>query len=101
MDGGLQSPLIDQAEVDTKFGISEHLTNKPHDRADHQQGQPGLVSLRVSEEHGAALPLTTLVEAYETTLCLFGRFRKRMINCSPVIVDEYHQMPRTKSSNSV
>lgn len=85
MDRGLQTPLIDQAEVDTKFGTSEHLTNKPHDHTDHQQGQSNLISLGVSEEHGAALPLNTLLEAYETTLGLFGRFRKRMINCSPVI----------------
>lgn len=85
MEGSLQPQLIDQTVAETEPVSSEHLTNNPHDPVDDQQGQPDLVSLGTSEEISTALPFSTLAEAYETTLGLFGRFRKRMINISPVI----------------
>lgn len=86
MKGKLESPFIDQSEAETETDTSEAVSNKPHDLGNDQESRTDLVFLGASEEESStAPPFTTLAEAYETTLGLFGRFRKRMINFSPVI----------------
>jgi hypothetical protein len=77
--------LTDQVEAETESGTNEIDTIQTNDTGEDQEYQPGLLSLGELEEDSTALPFTTLAEAYETTLGLFGRFRKRMINFSPVI----------------
>ncbi|BFM07324.1 hypothetical protein GCM10025791_23540 [Halioxenophilus aromaticivorans] len=85
MEGSLQPLLTDQVEAETESGTNKIDTIKSNDTGEDQEYQPGLLSLGELEEDSTALPFTTLAEAYETTLGLFGRFRKRMINFSPVI----------------
>ncbi|MAR91206.1 MAG: DEAD/DEAH box helicase [Pseudomonadales bacterium] len=85
MEGSLQPLLTDQVEAETESGTNEIDTIQTNDTGEDQDYQPGLLSLGELEEDSTALPFTTLAEAYETTLGLFGRFRKRMINFSPVI----------------
>ncbi len=85
MEGSLQPSLIDQVEAETESGTDELHTIQTNDTGEDEERQPSLLSLGELEEDSTVLPFTTLAEAYETTLGLFGRFRKRMINFSPVI----------------
>lgn len=85
MEGSLKPSSIDQPEVEIEADTYEPVSNKPHDFSNDQESQSDLVSFGASEESSTVLPFTSLADAYETTLGLFGRFRKRMINFSMVI----------------
>lgn len=85
MEESLEPSLIDHHETDILPCTSEHLTTEPHAAADDPDSQPDLISLGQPKEDNTALPFTSLADAYETTLGLFGRFKKRMISFSPVI----------------
>lgn len=85
MEGSLEPSSIDQPEAEIEADTYGPVSNKPHDFSNDQESQSDLVSLGASEESSTALPFTSLADAYETTLGLFGRFRKRMINFSTVI----------------
>ncbi len=85
MEESLQPPLLGQAEAESFPGAAEPLASDLSNTQGNQENQLDLVSVGSLKEEAAVVPLTTLAEAYETTLNVFGRFRKRMINFSPII----------------
>ncbi|MFT5307819.1 MULTISPECIES: DEAD/DEAH box helicase [Thalassolituus] len=64
----------------------EGFTAVPQDTTEHIENLSDLTSLALGDpdDGNTPLPFTSLAEAYETTLGLFGRFKKRMVSFSPV-----------------
>lgn len=85
MEESLVSAISDQPEQDALSDAAEDFPSESSDTTDKKERQPDFISLGEPENSNAPLPFTSLAEAYETTLGLFGRFRKRMVNFAPVI----------------
>ncbi|WP_018275099.1 DEAD/DEAH box helicase family protein [Teredinibacter turnerae] len=87
MKEGLLPPLTDMPEVQGTLDPTASSIDEIADEneGDKQESRLELASSGSGNEDDSSLPFNPLAEAYETSLGIFGRFRKRMIDISPVL----------------
>lgn len=81
------APITNGApEIEPGSTAEDGFTAVPQDTTEHIENLSDLTSLALGDpdDGNTPLPFTSLAEAYETTLGLFGRFKKRMVSFSPV-----------------
>ncbi|MFL0799418.1 MAG: DEAD/DEAH box helicase family protein [Agarilytica sp.] len=80
MDETLEPTLDDEPDNQKEPSPLDDTREEPSGAIENGAGRPTEIAIGdLNKDEAANLPITSLAEAYETTLGLFGRFKKRMI----------------------